>query len=410
MKRILFDGAYGIESFGDDAPLVVMSQMLRERIENIEFAVVTRHPDEKHYAKLNVREIPGIEYQTKTDSLGKWFRGFNPGDNTADLCALYEEIAKSDILILGAGNFLVDYTIDILKGHIPRFVIMSLMAKMTGTPVMWYGISVGPLKTKLGRDLSRLSAMLASTITVRDNKSIQELNNIGIKRQDIIQLPDATYNFTLPPNDHARRLKTWANAHKEGKGVLSVSIRSLPEGCGISNEKYIEVLASAIDRIIEKKNYNILFVPQCTYTHGNPEEDDRFVAGRIIEKMNHKANAFSVTEDIDVIDCISLYTNSVAAICTRLHGNVFAALNEVPVIGLNYNPKVSEFFKYIGFDELVIEMHELTEKTIISKFDELEKVSQYFIKKTKQQFLIGKNEIEKYADIAASTIDSKICF
>ena len=63
-------------------------------------------------------------------------------------------------MIVGAGNFLVDYSIDILKGPVPIFLILSLMAKMAGTQIFWFGISVGPLNTRLGKKMSFLSGIL----------------------------------------------------------------------------------------------------------------------------------------------------------------------------------------------------------------------------------------------------------
>jgi len=406
-KKVIFDGAYGISSFGDDAPLIVMVDMLRKKIGNIEFVVVSRHPEEDHYSNYGIKSIRGLEYPTKEESIGKWFRGFNPDDDKSDLYQLYKEVESSDLLILGAGNYLVDYTIDILKGPVPRFVIMTIMAKMAGTPIMWYGISVGPLKTKLGRDLSRFAASLATIITVRDTKSILELSNIGVKAS-AIELPDAVYKFTSPEKGHAKKFSTWVEAHTSDRPVIVISARSLPDGCGIDNETYLLSLANLCDLLIDRLNANILFIPQCTYTHGNLNEDDRNIAKDIITKMQHTTNVYDINESIDVFDCISLYEGALGAICTRLHGNVFAVMQGVPVIGLNYNPKVFEFFHWLGYEDLVVEITDINPNLLYQKLITIITHRHDFVKYSQKRLDDGKFSIEKYADLALEAMKYKV--
>ena len=65
MKKIIFDGAYGITSFGDDVPLIVMAKYLREKLGEIDAVVVNRHPEEGAYDAYGVRSVAGIEYASK---------------------------------------------------------------------------------------------------------------------------------------------------------------------------------------------------------------------------------------------------------------------------------------------------------------------------------------------------------
>lgn len=407
MKKIIIDGAYGLRSYGDDAPLVVLVEMLRLRLGEIDAVVVNRHVHEYDYSEYGMRSICGIEYETKEESLGKWFYGFNPTDEKDDLCNLYKEIESSDLLVLGAGNFLVDYTIDILKGPVPRFLVLSLMAKMSGTPIFWFGISVGPLTTKMGRDMSRLAASLATVITVRDGKSVDELLCLGVEK-DIFVLPDAVFGLELPPINHGMQFTAYREAHTCEEGVIAISVRSMPPSLGMSSKDYIELMAKICDHLVDSSNYNVLFIPQCAYEFGNYDEDDRNIAVEIIKCSKNKNKLFSVEDKINAVDCLSLYEKAIGAICTRLHGNVFSIRHGVPTVGLNYNPKVLEFYKWLGCEEYVLGFDRLDENTVISKLMDALNHQSLFKLKAEKIINDGIPSLEKYADYAVTAMKQKI--
>ena len=406
MKKIIFDGAYGIKSFGDDAPLIVLVDLLKEKLGEIDAVVVARRPEENEYSEYGIRSISGLEYATKEQSLGKWFRGFNPDDDKVDLCHLYDEIASSDLLVLGAGNFLVDYTIDILKGPVPRFLVMTLMAKMTGTPIFWFGMSVGPLSTKIGIDMSRLAASMATLITVRDKKSIVELAQLGVDK-NIYFLPDAVLGFNLPAKGHGLKFTAYRNAHSSGVPVIAISVRAMPIGAGLSTTEYVKVISEACISLVQKFSCNILFIPQCQYEFGNYAEDDRNIADEIIKCSDKKKKLFSVKEKMNAYDCFSLYEGAMGAVCTRLHGNVFSIRHGVPTVGLNYNPKVLEFYKWLGLEEYALGLSDLNVNIIVNKLDGAIKGRRNFSKKA--EIIMSENipSLKQYADFAIATMAQK---
>ncbi|MDP4029401.1 MAG: polysaccharide pyruvyl transferase family protein [Gallionella sp.] len=405
-KKIIFDGAYGIRSFGDDAPLIVLVELLRQRLGEIDGVVVNRHMQDYDYSDYGLRSICGIEYQTKEQAIGKWFRGFNPNDERDDLCRLYQEIESSDLLVLGAGNFLVDYSIDILKGSIPRFLVMSLMAEMTGTPIFWFGMSVGPLNTKIGRDMSRLAARMATVITVRDEKSITELNRLGVEKE-IFLLPDAALGLRFPAKGHGMKFPAYRNAHSGGDPVIAVSVRSMPSGAGLSTDDYIKLMSETCNCLIEKYRCNVLFIPQCPYEFGNHAEDDRNIAAEVIKRSGKKEKLFSVEEKMNAYDCLSLYERAMGAVCTRLHGNVFSIRHGVPTVGLNYNPKVLEFYKWLGCEEYAMELGNLSETRIVSALDDALRKRNVFAENAEKIMSDGVHALGKYADHAITAMAHK---
>lgn len=398
-NKVIFAGAYGIRSQGDDAALVVMYNRLRELYPKLSGAVVCRHSDENLYASYGLRSLPNFEYKTKTESIDRWFRGFNYYDDRTDLCRLRKEIAESDLLILGAGNALVDYSIDLLRGPIPYFVILTLMAKMAGTPVMWFGISVGPLRTDYGRDLTRLAARLADVITLRDERSIDELRELGLKGE-VTLLPDPVLGLEPVGVSDQKHHQGIAESGARGGPVVAVSVRNLPDSPELSFSHYLDTMAAVCDRLAVEKKATLRFIPQCTYAHGNPLEDDRQVAMEVVRRMKSPGNAIVIHDQLSIRETQGLYADATIALCTRLHGNVYAAIEGVPMVAFSYNPKVASFMQWLGCNEYVVTPASLKVDFMMEllnqAFEEQDRLADHIKRRTYE----GHCQIEKYVTLA----------
>jgi len=403
VKKIIFDGAYGINSFGDDAPMVVLVNLIREKIGEVEMVVVSRHPDEDHYAEFSIRSVKGIEYESKSQSEGKWFHGFNPEDDKEDLNSLYNEIKSSDLLVLGAGNFLNDYTLDILRGPIPRFLVMSMMARMAETPVMWFGLSAGPLSSEMGLGMVKIAAEFTSILTVRDKDTKKLLEAIGIEKK-INLMPDAVYGIKMPGKGHAGKFKGWVQAHSKGIPVIAMSTRSMPQGLCIDTEQYQSVLSETCTYITDELGYSVLLIPQCEYVHGGYDEDDRNIARGIIKVTGKNDKIFTIEDELNFVDCVALYEGAVLSIATRLHGNVFSAMQKIPTIGINYNPKVLAFHKWLGTEDFVIDVTQLSSNALVGKIRYALDNVESFKNKSNRIDMYGAKEVGGYADLAISVI------
>jgi len=125
MTRVLIASAvYGGENVGDDAILAAIVEQLRGVTPGVEITAVTRDPDlmAKHLG------ISAIE-----------FRGLR------NRLATYRAIASTDVLIVGGGALIAEYTYG-LKGLVTRHpgypMTMLLAAKLMGKATMVYGAVV----------------------------------------------------------------------------------------------------------------------------------------------------------------------------------------------------------------------------------------------------------------------------
>ena len=172
-KKVLFAGAYGLENAGDDLPLILLCEKLTEHAPQFqfEFTALSRNPSRGYGKSYGIKFVKNLEYDSKEESLNKSFKGLNYGDNKEDLERVEDRIKNCDLLVLGAGNIFHDKTIDIFRGPIPLFALYIFLAKLHHKKVMLYGTSVTPLKTSLGKKLSRYIVENSDIVTLRDERS-----------------------------------------------------------------------------------------------------------------------------------------------------------------------------------------------------------------------------------------------
>lgn len=402
-RKVSFAGAYGICSQGDDAALIVMVEGLRRRIGAFDGVVISRHAPDNSYGTYGLRSVQNIEYNNKSESIGKWFRGFNYDDDRSHLELLREEIGSSDLLVLGAGNFLVDATIDLLRGPIPYLMILTLMAKMSETPVMWFGLSIGPFRTDYGQRLSRLAASLTDFITVRDDRSRIELQQFGFSGS-FAQLPDPVLGLLPSHNRAIPANASWQEAHGRSKMVIAVSVRNMSPDSVLETKQYVKDVASICDTLISQHDVALLFVPHCSYQHGNRDEDDRNVAHWVVEQMRSPDNAIVATENLTIEQCLSLYSRAEVSLCTRLHASVYSAIQGVPPVAIAYDPKVTGFMHWLGHNELVVPLADFSPEKVMEKVEIALSRRDEFSNAILDRVAAGRAEVDRYADIACELI------
>jgi len=406
VTKVIFGGAYGIRSQGDDAALLALVQSLRQRTDSFEGVIIARHGRDDHYNSYGLRTLANFEYDRKADSLGKWFYGFNYSDDRHHLDRLCKEIGSSDILVYGAGNAMNDTNIDLLRGPVPYMAILILMAKMTGTPVMLFGISIGPLTSAYGQNLSRLIVNLAEVVTVRDRQSCTALRRLNYQG-NFFRLPDPVLGLRLPPAEAAQAIPAWRQAHARSRRVFAVSVRNVTSPHTHKPHHYLAAMAATCDLLVSRHQATLLFIPQCTYQYGYPQEDDRQVARLIVDRMRQREHAVLVEEDLTVEQCLSLYHQADLVLGTRLHANVFAAMHGVPAVAVSYHHKVREFMQWLGCGHLSVSLRNLDPSTILAKADQAladrDRLSQAILARV----ATARQEIEGYADLAWDLITIK---
>lgn len=359
---VLCAGAYGIRNAGDDLPLIALMEGMRTALpgRELRFRALSRHPDQEDARLLGAELVPNLEHESSAAARGRWFRGLNPDDDPEPFARVQAEIAGCDLLVLGAGNALLDRTIGLLRGPVPLMALYGGLARLHRRPVMLYGMSVGPLRTAWGRDLSRQLIADAAVVTVRDSESFALCRELLHEPREIHLLPDATLAVAPPASGRAHEVLRRENLSlPAGKPVIALGLRDLARPLGAeAGQRQSEAVLGLLERWRERAAF--LFVPQSTYR----EDDDRALAERLAARAPAGCDCLVVRGRHHPLDLVALYGLATAAVASRLHGAVFSAIGGTPPVGLDYLPKMRGFLDHLPGCHERVALEALTAETL----------------------------------------------
>lgn len=303
MKRVFIFGYYGFKNLGDEAILLSIVKTLKEK-------------------DLGT-EIYALSYNVKyTESTHKIH-----GVSRNSVKDIISAIKNSDLVISGGGSLLQDVTST--RSLLYYLVIISI-AKFLKKPVLFFCNGFGPIRRKYNKYLARKVISKVDKIVLRDPESKKLMEQIGIKKPIEVTI-DST--FSLESIDYIRSKEILEN---EGipldKPLIGVSVRPW-----YLNENFINTMASFGDYVVDR-GLSLVFIPMQV----SKDED---MSRKIMDKMKHEAyilkKEYTPEEILGVIGELDLI------IAMRLHALIFACIKQIPMIGLEYDPKVHTFLNMI---------------------------------------------------------------
>jgi len=341
--KIFIVGNYGLKNLGDELILASIIYNLRKKFKNSLITVLSFDPQE-------------TTLQHKVNSI------LNKNDfkNLINIC---KEIYKSDIVLCGGGGILM-----VIKSIRPvlYYFLPIYIAKVFLKPIFFYGVGAGPINTKLGRFIVKITCNLANAISVRDEKSKNLLQSIGVKKPINVTLDPAIFfreSSDIPPPKNI----------KSQKPIIGISI--VPWGdkrypyTRIGNNifefnRYKRNIAHLVSYIVDKIDAEIILIPM-------KYPSDTIVIDEIIDLLpesikiktkrpekHELSELFNVFRDIDLfIGC-------------RLHSIILSTIMNIPTIAIAYHEKVKSYMELLKEEERVIEIDNFNMERIYKVFEE----------------------------------------
>lgn len=307
MTEILVSGYYGFKNAGDEAILGGIITAVRSLDPSARFTVISGKAAE-------TRALHGVEAISRGDFKRIW-----------------AAMARTDLLISGGGSLLQDVT---GFKSIPYYLGVVSMGKMRGAPVMFYGQGVGPVTGLAGRTLIPAVGNFVDRITVRDEESATTLRRLGVRRPPVEVTADAALSLGPADPELARAALLQSGLPLDGRPVIGVAIRPWQ-----GSEPMETALAQGLDKLVTETGATVLFIPMQVTKDVSAA---RSVAARMKVPATVLDGEFTYREIQAVIGTCSVL------IGMRYHALVLAAMNEVPVVGLSYDPKNDGFLRLLG--------------------------------------------------------------
>ncbi len=334
-RRILLAGYYGFGNAGDEAILASIVAHLRALKPDLAIAVSSGDPE-------GTARAHGVEAVFWRDPLG-----------------LEDAVRQSDLVVIGGGGLFHDYwgfpaeaLLSDQHWGLSYYAAPAALALLHEKPLMLYAVGVGPLLTDAGRDFTRAVCDAASLLTVRDEESRDELVALGVAAERIEVTADPAFAFgarAVDAEDLARVLAA-------KRPLVGVALRHWD--VGVEPERWEAEVAQALDRFREETGGGVLFLP--FQQESVAIENDGAVAARVRARMRDAEAAAILPGGGDPALLAAAIGECDLVLAMRMHAGVFAALSGVPIVSLDYDPKVSRLMRQLGQPDFGLSLPDLT--------------------------------------------------
>lgn len=306
MTRLVISGYYGFGNAGDEAMLAAILEAILEVIPDADITVISGNPKQ-------TAQYHGVK------AVGRF-----------DMFGILNAIRRCDLLLSGGGSLLQDVT---SKRSLYYYLSVISLANVLNKPVMLYAQGIGPLRRKQARKMVGQVLNKVTMITVRDEKSKLELESMGVTDTPIEVTADAV--LAMHPVDITIGKRLLQEHNLSGvRYRIGISVRQWKDF-----RAYRQELADALDLLHEELDAQIIFIPM-----QHPADTNE--AKSIAQLMRHEPivleSVYTTTELLALEGCMDLI------IGVRLHALVFGTVMEKPVVGISYDPKITNFLHMIG--------------------------------------------------------------
>lgn len=306
MSNIVISGYYGFANAGDEAMLSAIVGSLRDVMPDADITVIT-----------------GNTAMTRRNHNVKTVHRLN-------FLAIAAAVSRCDMLISGGGSLLQNVT---STRSLYYYLLIIQAALFFHKPVMLYAQGIGPVQGEKARRIVQQVLQRVTVISVRDSESKRELAALGVTAPPIHVTADAV--LSMHPVDKKIGLYLLKQAGVSGiRRRIGIAVRSWQGLRGYKGE-----IAKAADVLQRTLDAHIVFIPM--------QYPDDVSAGEDIAALM-KTNATVLKDEYSTVEFMSLMGCMDAVIANRLHALVFAAIMEVPVTAISYDPKIDSFIQLIG--------------------------------------------------------------
>jgi len=308
MYKILISGYYGFNNIGDESILKAVVDNLQEQLDGIDITVLSQNP-------ASTSEKYGVKSADRKS-----------------ISAILASVGKCDLLISGGGSLLQDAT---SKRSIIYYLAIIKIALLMRKKVMIYSQGIGPINSKFNRRLTAKILKKVSGIVVRDDTSKELLTEIGIEPNRVVVTADPVLRIKpVPLSVGAKILEDEGFVAQEGKRIVGIAVRERRQ-----NSVFIDELCISIEKLVEKQNAQIVLIP----FHFS---EDMPVIEEIERRLGNKV--FAVKNKYLTEEMMSIIGNMDVLLGVRLHALIHAAIMNVSMIAVSYDPKINSFMSSVG--------------------------------------------------------------
>ena len=329
--KIVISGWYGKFNAGDDAILEVF---IKESMRRAACTVTVLSEAPEH-----ITPAPSV---TARFHLIVFSQGLLQTIVKGNLFRHLAEIRRADLFVLGGGGLLRDNT---NWRNLLRLLDEIWFAKLFRKKTMLYAIGVGPFKTKLGKWLIGFTVKHCDLVTVRSERCAMLLRELGIDADNIHVVADPAFLLESQAPHYPDLFKLFEGGKKVGFYPTFALLRWW------NDDTYLRRLATALDALVESDRIEIVAMPMSVLADGF---DDVETARMIQALMKHPEAMQIYDKRLTAAELKWATGQAIMNITVRLHAMIFSLGCNVPVVAINYEPKVGNVFAEFGMPQCLV--------------------------------------------------------
>ncbi|MBU4535298.1 MAG: polysaccharide pyruvyl transferase family protein [Euryarchaeota archaeon] len=361
-EHIFILGYYGWKNTGDDAMLYSLLNILDKIYPSSIFTITTG-------SKIKLPE-----------SLEKRITEVDPNQHLSFFKALFQ----SSIYVLGGGTHFFDYGTRRIR--IPRLLqhlLITGIMKLRRKKCYFLGIGVEKPNKWWGKLLIKNTCKLADLIVVRDSLSEEALQDMGVGTKTCqsfdLSLLLVEDGLNRGPSTRSGDIKSRPYSNKEDESItespvtMGVSILPFYHIYDPQNEKddlLVEKIASALNKWMADSHLHHL---KLFIFNGQPPHDDIHITNSLFELLDFKNRVKIIPYNPDPLDILNEISTCSSFIGMRYHSCLFAFINHLPLLIIDYAPKNRALARDVGLNsKACISLEEVLSGVMDEKIQEIQ--------------------------------------
>ncbi len=287
-----------------------------------------------------------------------------------ELRVFVRENQRADLAIACGGGYLRTANSGVRESILLFVTCLNfLTAHYVGKRVYLYSQSIGPVHGRLQRAILRFSLDRVNIIEPREDISVDFLGKLQ---------PRATIVPTADPALLLGGTGTPPTAVKLQKGRMHVGItvrKWFKDPAQL--DAYMQAVAATIDYLIEQHQAQVFYIPQVIAE--NFGDDDRKIAQKVWKLTKNQSDFVVIDQDLHPYEIIGLCGKMHLFMGTRMHSNIFALINHVPVVAIEYEHKTRGIMRGLNLEKLTIDIQDVTPQRLQELVDDVLKHRQTYV-------------------------------
>lgn len=242
------------------------------------------------------------------------------------------------------------------------------MALLAGKPLYILPQSIGPLHRNWECRLLRFFLTKAQLVMVRETISIEQLNKCRIKCQQAL-VPDLAFSLANASDEETTSwFQTIGLSLATNQPLLGITVIDwAAQNVSFKRQaEYEQAIIEVVRYFINMLHGRVIFLPQCIGP--TPGEDDRIPGRRIVEQLTELSESICLVEEQPEPALLKAVCGKFDLfIGTRMHSNIFALANEVPVIAIGYLHKTQGIADMVEMSDWVLDINQIDPTQLVQK-------------------------------------------